>query len=83
MIIKFTFRCALFLAGGMFLGQAHAMEYIPYKGFEGYQEIKISSDTYFVAFQGSKNTSRKLVKKAGKFALHNYAKRWGRYPLFS
>ena len=41
-----------------------ALKYQPYEGFEGYQEIKIMDDIYFVAFHGEKNSAGKEVKAA-------------------
>jgi hypothetical protein len=48
---RFLAALALLSPGG-----AAALEYIPFAGFEGYQEIRIDDDLYFVAFHGTRNT---------------------------
>lgn len=34
-----------------------AFDYKPFDGFEGYQDIKISNDVYYVGYHGSRNSS--------------------------
>jgi len=36
---------------------AFGLQYIPFAGVEGYQEIPVAPDIFFVAFQGTRNTT--------------------------
>jgi hypothetical protein len=42
-------------------GPAHAVDYIPYAGKVGYQEIELGNNTYYVAFHGDNKTSHEEV----------------------
>lgn len=41
-----------------------ALDYVPYAGFSGYQEIRVDKEVYFVAFHGDDRTALEDVKSA-------------------
>lgn len=45
---------------------ALAFEYVPYAGFEGYQEIQISADIFYVAAHGDRKSAISDVEAAWK-----------------
>ncbi len=61
---RISFTAAIFALLAVI--QAQAIDYIPFNGREGYQEISISPDLYFVAFHGKMHTSASDIEAAWK-----------------
>jgi hypothetical protein len=52
------------IAGLIAATPASALKYIPFTGVEGYQEIQVSGDTFFVAFQGTSSGTAEEIDAA-------------------
>jgi len=51
----FKILCILIMLNINLISACYAISYKPYNGFEGYQEITLSDDSYYVAFHGRKD----------------------------
>lgn len=59
-------RVALLTALIFPVKQAQSLDYIPFAGFEGYQELTVAPNIYFVAFHGGRNSQFTDVQEAMK-----------------
>lgn len=59
-------RTTLVMASAMYFQMASAVDFIPFAGFEGYQELQVTNDIYFVAFHGRRDSQAAEVELAMK-----------------
>jgi hypothetical protein len=58
------YRCLILVAGLIAVTPAFALRYTPFAGAEGYQEIQVALDTYFVAFFGTRSSAAIEIEAA-------------------